>query len=367
MPTPRTILFAGGGTGGHIYPNLAIWQRLLELRPQAKAHFLVSNRAVDAQIMAKEALPYTALPALPLAMHPLKLLKFYKAFKASEAIVGQIIRDQQVLAIVTTGGFVSGPAAAAAVKANIPILMVNLDAIPGKANQWIARRATELYTAYPHHTLSQAAPIGLPLRRSAIGPKDQRQARRILGLDPDKPMLLVTGASLGAQSINLLMRDLAVMAPFRKALEGWQILHLTGKDGAPEAEAVYKEMKLDAHVQTFCNQMGCAWRGATLAISRCGAGSVAEVWANATPTIFLPYPHHRDQHQKFNAQPLVDAGAAMMYTDLIDPMANARQLCGPLTALMGNDAQRQRMVDIMQSDAPPDGAQTIADWLAKMI
>jgi UDP-N-acetylglucosamine--N-acetylmuramyl-(pentapeptide) pyrophosphoryl-undecaprenol N-acetylglucosamine transferase len=245
--------------------------------------------------------------------------------------------------------------------------------VPGKANQWIARRATEIYTAYPHPLFENATVVGLPLRRQAIGPADARQARiqlreaMGLALDPDKPLLLVTGASQGAQSINRMMMELAQLSPSRQRLAGWQVLHLAGEQDVAALKRVYADCGIEAHVVTFCHQMGLAWRSASVAISRCGAGSVAEVWANATPTIFLPYPFHKDQHQRLNAQMLVEAGAALMLTDLVEPLANARQISGPLLSLMGNEAQRQKMVEILQADRPVDGAQAVGAWLARLM
>ena len=381
MPNPpRTILFAGGGTGGHIYPNLAIYEQLRQLKAATNStatstdstspqlgHFLVSNREVDARIMSKEGIPFTALPARPVSAHPLKLAGFLKAFLSSQKRVAQLIKQLNVGAMVTTGGFVSAPAAAAASRLKIPIVMVNLDAVPGKANRWIAKRATELYTAYPHKLLENATVIGLPLRQNAIGPADKSVAIKALHMNPDKPMLLVTGASQGATSINEMMLELSRMASPKRALQDWQILHLAGKDDADAVRKGYQEAGLDAQVQVFCDQMGMAWRGATLAISRCGAGSVAEVWANSVPTFFLPYPFHKDEHQRLNAQMLADAGASQLMKDLVEPVANARQIAGPLLELMGNAARRQKMIELLEHDRPPQGAQTIASWLVKMV
>jgi UDP-N-acetylglucosamine--N-acetylmuramyl-(pentapeptide) pyrophosphoryl-undecaprenol N-acetylglucosamine transferase len=114
----------------------------------------------------------------------------------------------------------------------------------------------------------------------------------------------------------------------------------------------------------YLPRMDLAWAGAELAISRAGAGSVAEAWANATPTIFLPYPFHRDEHQRLNAQPLVELDAAVVYRDLVDPVGNAEQLAGPLTALLTNGKCRTTMRRTMRAHPMPDGAAAIAAWLA---
>ncbi len=104
-----------------------------------------------------------------------------------------------------------------------------------------------------------------------------------------------------------------------------------------------------------------------MAISRAGAGSVAEAWANAVPTVFLPYPYHRDQHQRHNAEPLSGTGAAIVVRDMIDARANAKEMSGLLLNLITNDAQREQMVRLMRREAPPDGAEVVAAWLTEQV
>ena len=159
------------------------------------------------------------------------------------------------------------------------------------------------------------------------------------------------------------MIELVAHAQPRKELRPWQVLHLSGNSDVDEVKRAYQQAEIPAQVETFCNAMGLAWGAASIAISRCGAGSVAEVWANAVPTIFLPYPYHKDQHQKLNAAPLAENGAAMIFTDVIEPEANARQLMGPLLSLMSNRQQRDRMIETMRNHKPADGADAIAQWL----
>ncbi len=362
----RTILFAGGGSGGHIYPNLAVLERLREADAQAVCHFLVSGRAVDQRIMQKENLQYTALPALPLIMRPKALWAFYQAYKQSEQIVLELIARTDAKAMVSTGGFVSGPAVSAAQKAGVPCAMLNLDAVPGRANKFTANKATEVFTSYPTDQLRRAQLIGMPLRRSVIGTMKVEKARWDLGLRPDLDTILVFAGSQGSTSINQMMMELCTRAQHRKALEGWQIIHLTGPDDQEKVQAAYDKAGVRGLAYAYCNKMGAVWAAATIAIGRAGAGSVAEAWANAVPTIFLPYPYHKDEHQKLNAQPLVSAGAAILQKDYIDPIENVNQLAGPLKALLGNKNQLEKMRQIMRDTKPDDGAQVVADWLSTM-
>lgn len=367
MASPkRTILFAGGGSGGHIYPNLAVLERLREADAGASAHFLVSNREVDRRIVVKENLPYTPLPALPLIMRPKALWAFYQAYKHSEQVVLNLICQTGATAMVSTGGFVSGPAVSAAQKAGVPCAMLNLDAVPGRANRFTAKKATEVFTTYTTDQLRRAQKIGMPLRRSVIGSMKVEKARWDLGLRPDLDTILVFAGSQGSTSINRMMMELCTRAQHRKALEGWQIIHLTGPDDQEAVQNAYNDAGVRGMAYAYCNKMGAVWSAATVAIGRAGAGSVAEAWANAVPTIFMPYPYHKDQHQKLNAQPLVSAGAAILQKDYVDPIENVNQIAGPLKALLGNQNQLEKMRKIMRDTHPPDGAQVVADWLSTM-
>lgn len=362
----RTILFAGGGTGGHIYPNLAVLERLQAAGAGERAHFLVSRRPLDAQLLNKEGIPCTGLSAAPLRGRPIGLLHFLLGFWQSRKMVRQIIRETNAVAMVATGGFVSGPAVAAARRAGLPVALVNLDAVPGRANRLLARRATKVFTVYPTPQLPRAQRIGLPLRQSVRLELPAGEARARLGLARETPTLLVTAGSQGATSVNRMMIALLEQPTARAALADWQVVHLTGDHEREAVTAAYEKAGVRARVEPFYYEMGVLWRAATLAVSRAGAGSVAEAWAHRVPTIFFPYPYHKDQHQRLNAKPLVDVTGAIMLPDRVEPQANAEALLEPLLMLMGDPARRQAMRTKL-SDAPPDGAETVATWLLEAI
>jgi len=368
MGLEPTIFFAGGGTGGHIFPGLAIAERVGERPVQCNCHFLVSTRSLDAQIMRQHGLPYTPLPVGPLPgrlWNPVAVAGFARAWFAGVNRVQKLIRQIRPAAVVATGGYVSGPAVAAAARAAVPVVMVNLDTPPGRANRWMARRAAKIFTAgagWPG-----AEPIGVPLRRSAVGPHDQGLARRALGLDRGRRVLLVTGGSQGANTLNQMMVHLVARPQVRAAFDRWQVLHLVGTHAVEPVRQAYEQAKIPARVQPFCDQMGLAWSAAAFAISRSGAGGVAEAHANATPTLFLPYPFHKDQHQKHNVRALVQIGGAQVHDDLVDPVANADRWADSLAALMGDPLRLKHMTQAMRRDPPNNGAATVADWLIRCL
>lgn len=370
MAEALSILFAGGGTGGHIYPNLAVWEQVRKQSGDAAAQFVVSNRELDARVMGdltagEDAGPvnWSPLSVRPLSMHPRHWPQFYAAWRSSVATARRLVREHQINAVVGTGGFVSGPAFAAAKKEGIRAAMVNLDAVPGKANRMLAGRVSKVFTVYESPALPGAERIGLPLPGRSIGPEDVDEARRTMGVDPISEVLLIVGGSSGAQSINRMMLSMIKLREVREALIGWQIVHLAGPNDAPALRHAYKEAGLAAMVEPYCQTMGAAWRAATIAVSRAGAGSVAEVWANRCPTIFMPYPFHKDQHQRLNAQPLVTRDAAVMVTDRVDAQTNARHVSGELLSLMVDSARRRAISDALKQTCPVNGADRIASWL----
>ena len=367
--TLPTILFAGGGTGGHIFPNVAICQRLKEMHVAFEAHFLVSDRPLDAEIMQREMLRFTPLPMHSLSMNPLRWSAFARTWFASKKRVRQRIAGRQVAALVATGGFVAGPAVVAAKRARVEVALVNLDAVPGKANRWMARHADGLFGVYGSRQMAGAVQVGLPLRRSAVWKADAGEARRVLGLDPEKETLLIVGGSQGARSLNRMMVELLKREPIAMTISSnrWQVLHIRGSGADENLQTGYDVCGICAKVVPFIESMGIAWGAASFAISRAGAGSVAEAWTNATPTIFLPYPMHADEHQRLNAQPMVDEGGAILLSDQIDPVANADQISDPLITWIEDTPQRNERTEQLRSTTPPDGAAVIAGWLADRV
>lgn len=366
-----TILFAGGGSGGHIFPNLAVIERLRELHHETgvsvRPHMVVSERPLDRQIAAGHGLALTALPARPWTMRPDRWPGWWLAWRASIKAVSTLIDRYNPQALVATGGFVSAPALAAAHKAGVPTALVSLDAVPGKANRAMRTKAQAVFSAYALDDWPDTEVIGYPIRKAAIGPEDASAAKRELGMDPGRPMLLICGGSQGAETVNRMVEPLLKLSPVAALLPQWQVLHLTGRHSEVDLKPVYAAAKIKAHVVEFLERMDLAWAGADLAISRAGAGSVAEAWANGTPTIFLPYPFHRDQHQQHNAQPLVDMDAAAVYRDLVDPVGNAEQLAGPLGAMLDNDGWRTAIRAKLRQQPMDDGAASLAEWVRQQL
>lgn len=361
MPfSSSSIIFAGGGSGGHISPGLAIAERLGEIDPACRAVFACSNRQVDQSMLSEARVEFETLPSSPFSLRPRALGRFAADFLRSRTAAGSLLRRRQAARVVAMGGFVAAPVVAAAVRSGIPVTLVNLDAPPGKANRWIARRCQHVVSAievkqpqgFAHRV------VGMPVRRCAVAPGSRQECRRRLALDEQRRTLLVTGASQGARTINELMVEL--VRRYHAGFEGWQVLHLCGSGDAGPLRAEYEHAGVPARVEPFVHGMGVAWGAADLAVSRAGASSVAEAWRNAVPTVFLPYPFHRDQHQANNARPMVDAGGAVIEPDHIQIGANLDGAGATILALLADAGRRGAMRGKLESRPAPDAAETIA-------
>jgi len=362
MASHGAILFAGGGTGGHIFPGLAVAEQIEAIAGDQSPpmHFVCSSRAIDAQVLGAHQRPFTPLPVDALPRKPWQLPGFFVRFRRSMKMVRRLVLDQRYSTIVAMGGFVSGPAIYAGNRSRARTVLVNLDAVAGKANRRLAPRSQIVCSVHDVAELGQGVQrIGYPLRAAALADQPKAEARQALGLDPNPPTLLVTGASQGAQSINDAMIELAR----RGRLSDWQVLHLAGAGNDQPVRQAYEQAGVRHVVLSFVGAMGQAWAAADLAISRAGAGSAAEVLANAVPTIFLPYPYHEDEHQKRNVEAMGQAGAAAVLHDQIDPATNADQLELLLADLHDNAERLELMRSRFKPLQTPNGAAQLAAML----
>ncbi len=360
------VVFAGGGTGGHIFPAVAVLEVLRERQPDIKAKFLCSPREIDARILRAQGAAFTPIPAMPLSVYPLQLARFAwnwgGAVRAARAELQHMKAECESVRVLATGGFVAAPVVQAARAEQVPVVLLNQDSPPGKANRWIARHASQVFTTaeVEREGWERIPPV---VRRAAIAPGSAAECRRQLGLDPDRPVLFITGASQGAQSVNEF-----VVAFVRKNAgflgdNGWQIIHQTGAEDNTTWREACAEAGIPAVIEQFFDAMGACWGAADVAVSRAGAGSVAEAWANRMPTVFLPYPYHRDQHQRHNAEPLARAGGALIETDRIDAGANLAGTGVRILELLNTPTKRAAMHEALAALGPVDGAARLATVL----
>ena len=363
-------ILAGGGTGGHLYPGLAVADELTRLRPDAKIVFACSDREIDRRIL--DALPYAVVPQpiQPLPRRPGDLLGFLRAWRASGRLARELVRDLKPAAVLGLGGFAAAPVVKRAARAGIRTAMLNPDAVPGKANAYLATRADAIFTqfeatgeAFAPSVRGKVRCVGCPIRSNFLT-AGRDEAIEHFGLDTGRKTLLVLGGSLGAESVNQAFALLA--GRMDDLAETWQVIHITGASKGNEHGGANQPSHTTIGIRTveYCDRMDLAYAAADVALCRAGASTVGEVSATGTPAAFLPYPWHKDQHQKLNAADLVHAGAAMVIEDVKAPAANAGALTEQFLPILRHPARLTDMTQAAHAAANPHAAQQVAEWLA---
>lgn len=380
MSARHWLVFAGGGTGGHLFPALAVVDALRRRDEPVDVSFFCTQRPMDREILSAERVEAFPLTVQPYPRRPWDWPGFWLKWRESVRRCTRAFRQRRPAAVVGAGGYASGPPVRVAMRLGIPTFLLNPDAIPGRANQHLARKKG-LSGAFVQWMVTRnhfppAVPVkvtGCPVRPAFArraqkprctdgGVKDEIERRETLagfGLQPARRTVLITGASQGARTINEAMMTLAPQV----AATGWQVLHLSGEADQERIRRVYSQAGVPGVVLPFTDRMADGMWASDLIVSRAGASSLAEILALGRPSILLPYPYHRDHHQRQNGAVLVEAGAAVMLEDLKDASANARQMGPVLLALMSDDARRAEMASAARQLGRPKAAQAVAEHL----
>jgi len=279
----KAFVFAGGGTGGHIYPSLAIIEELKAIDPLCSVHILCSGRAIDRQILEQEQIEFTPIPAMPVSTRPMGLIKFITSWGPSIRATREQIRayknENKDVVLVAMGGFVAAPAARGGHCERVPVCLVNLDAVPGKANVLIGKKAQVKISATPIagcESWERVPPIVRRLMNDGEQVMSAGDARVSFGLDAQTKTLLITGGSQGAASITGFVRTMVEQRP--EAFAGWQVIQQVGRlmsDTDLDAlRAIYQSAKINAWVERYIDGMGPALAAADLAMGRFDCSSL---------------------------------------------------------------------------------------------
>jgi UDP-N-acetylglucosamine--N-acetylmuramyl-(pentapeptide) pyrophosphoryl-undecaprenol N-acetylglucosamine transferase len=357
-------VLAGGGTGGHLFPGLAVADALRRREPDAAITFFTTCRLLDRELLGRTEYGQVEQPVRPLTLKPWRWPAFWWAWSRSLAAAEAFLREKQVCAVLGLGGYAAGPPVVAARGLGIRTAILNPDAIPGRANRYLARRVD--LVALQWDVSRRCFPAGANCRvlgcpiRAEFAAADRAASCRRFGLEAGRPTLLVTGASQGARSVNKTIQ--CVWPEFARGHPDWQLLHLTGQPDEQETRAAYAAARVPATVLAFTHEMPLALAAADVVVSRAGASTLAEIAALGKPAVLMPYPYHRDQHQRVNAQVLVDAGAAVLIDDQRSAAVNRGPLLAALERLAAADV-RQSMGAAAKGLGRVRAADELAAWL----
>lgn len=334
------ILCISGGSGGHLFPLIAVWRAVQTLQPDTDALFVCSDKPEDGEILKGEGIIFRTLPAIRRSWTmPLQLRR-----NAQESKL--ILDDFRPDVVFTKGGAVSIPLCVLAARRGIPFVLHESDAVWGRANRLLMKRATKICLGFPSPDSSSSSVLtGNPVRPE-IMTGNREEGLRITGLSGKKPVLLVIGGSQGATAINEAV--VALLDPLLKLAD---IVHITGK-GKKGAE------KRDGYVsmEFAGKQLPHLYAVSTVALSRAGAGTIAELAANAIPTIVVPLRGVAQDHQLQNAGVAARAGGCV----LLHQEDMKHELVENVESLITDSTTLEQMRTAQRLFHKPDAAERIA-------
>jgi UDP-N-acetylglucosamine--N-acetylmuramyl-(pentapeptide) pyrophosphoryl-undecaprenol N-acetylglucosamine transferase len=359
LKAPR-IIIAGGGTGGHIIPALAVARELVASH-NAEILFIGTARGMESRMVPAAGFELELIEVGPLNQVSLATrLRTLAQLPLSLLTCSRIIRDFRADAVFGVGGYASGPAMGAAILRRVPAMAFEPNAVPGMANRLVGRWVQAAAVNFPPAAkwFRNAEVTGIPVRQEFFGltapPADAA------------PHLLIFGGSQGARIFNTLMPPLA--PALLEAIPGLTILHQAGARHAESTRAAYEASGADParwRVEAFLDNMAERFQAAQLVMARSGASTVAELAAAGKPSLLIPFAAAADNHQRSNAEVMVRAGAAVMIEE--------RQLTQPeilsetLRTLLGDPARLHSMAEQARAQARPGAAERIADRLVQIV
>lgn len=362
--TPR-VLIAAGGTGGHVYPAIAIADALKTLRPDIDLLFVGTRDHMEWTTVPKAGYDIASVwisgfhrrPTLRNVLFPIKLLV---SGLQSLSILSRFRPD----VVVSCGGYAAGPIGWVAFRLGVPVVVQEQNSFPGVTNRMLGRKAARVYTAYPEAAAyfrgRDIRLLGNPVR-SRLAVADRSQAMASYGFDPNRKTLLVMGGSGGAQRINESM--VANLHALHQDLDLnilWQCGKRYHSDMMSAVDvALYPRLRLIPYIDS----MPEAYAAADLVVSRSGAGSIAELTVTGKPVVLVPSPHVAGDHQTHNARSVADAGAAVLLSDA----TLVRDLVPVVGRLMSDDTVLTSMAAASRSLARAHAARDIATDILSLI
>jgi UDP-N-acetylglucosamine--N-acetylmuramyl-(pentapeptide) pyrophosphoryl-undecaprenol N-acetylglucosamine transferase len=363
----RTVFFAGGGTGGHLMPALALADAMVELDRSVSPFFIGSRRGIEASVLPQRPWPFALLP-----LEPIRRRQWWRnaglplALARSVGEVRRLAARHRPALVVGTGGYVAGPAVWEVMRGGVPAVLQEQNAYPGLATRWLAARVRQIHLGFPEArallrpgTGTEILDSGNPIQPPPAVRPDRRSAKAGWGFDADRPVVLVVGGSQGASAVNGIVDDSLTGGMWPR---GVQLLWQVG--GANHARFAARDDGGNVRVQAFIDPIGDAYAAADLVVARAGAMTLAELCAWGLPAVLIPLPTSGAGHQLANAAALARAGAAVL---LEQSAAGPDALGATLAALLGDPAGLAEYSRNAAARARPEAARRIAAKALELI
>ncbi|MBT8141084.1 MAG: undecaprenyldiphospho-muramoylpentapeptide beta-N-acetylglucosaminyltransferase [Gammaproteobacteria bacterium] len=352
----QAIVIMAGGTGGHIFPAMAVAKQLMA--SGCPVYWIGTDNSMEAKLVPQHNVPMRFINIQALRGKGLmtKLLLPLRLLKAIVQAIG-ILRELKPAAVLGMGGFVTGPGGVAAWLLRKPLIIHEQNAVAGMTNRYLARLARHVYEAFPHSfdNKQKTETVGNPIRSEIVQLHAQE---KITDLNNRPLHLLVVGGSLGALFLNeTVPKALAMLFAQQKlTAENIEIRHQTGERTYQHARTAYAQEKVNADIIKFIDDMAAAYAWADVIICRAGALTVSEVAAAGVPSIFVPFPHAVDDHQRKNAEALAKQDAAIV---LVQKDLSPESLANSLYAMIQQPQRLQNMSQRAKAFAQLNAADVI--------
>ncbi len=356
------VVVTGGGTGGHIYPALAVAEALRRHDPGVDLHFIGGTTGPETDIVPKAGIPFLAVKSKKLRkLASVSSLGVLWALWQGYREASSFLRDYKPDVVISTGGYVAAATALAAARQKRPLITQACDAIPGRTNLWLAKYATHICVWFEdtksYFPAGKPVATGVPLREGIVCSVSQQAARAKLGLQEELLTLLVIGGSQGARRLNELIVGTLSHLP-----DGMQILHQAGArniEDVMKALAGREDTRIPYVARAYLDgeQVALAYRTADIVVCRCGISTLAEVTANGIAALMVPLPSAYADHQTANAREVVKAGGGRLLPEGSLP---PEELARSVSELMLNSDLRNRMSEAGRFLGRPEAANEIA-------
>jgi UDP-N-acetylglucosamine--N-acetylmuramyl-(pentapeptide) pyrophosphoryl-undecaprenol N-acetylglucosamine transferase len=361
------LMIAGGGTGGHLFPGVAIAEELRRRAPDAPVRFVGTERGIEARVLPDlgwelELISVSGLKTVGARGAIRGLLRLPRALWQARRTVKRWRPD----AVIGVGGYASGPVVLMARLLGVPTAICEQNSIPGLTNKLLGRIARAVFLSFEESRRffgpKKVVMSGNPVRRALVEQLSRAgEAAEGAAADAEGAAVhvLVSGGSQGAVAVNELASRALIAIGKAAPARSLAIVHQTGEKDLDATRARYAEAGVAAECHAFIRDMAAAYRRADLVIGRAGATTVAELAIAGKPALFIPYPFAADNHQELNAREMAEAGAALMFRQA---ELTAEQLAEALRPLLADPARRRAMGAAMKALARPGAAAAIVDW-----
>ncbi len=350
------VVFAGGGTGGHIFPGIAAAQSILRLRPESRIEFWGSGRALEVELLDREGMPAAGLPSSPLPRSVLSVPGFIVSLAHGYLRARRLLKAARTDVVVGLGGYSSYAPVAAASHLGIPVLLLEQNALPGVATRRLAKRSSALcvsWEAAAEH-LSERLPVivtGNPVRDSVVAAASSYRY-------DTSGALLILGGSTGAVGLNSVVLE----ALPEVDLQGRQVIHQAGAGDVDRVREAYANAGICAQVAPFIEDMAEVYAKAAVVVARAGGTTLAELALFGLPAFLVPYPHHKDRHQRANAEIFARVDAAQ----IIEQDEGVPLLARLLKEHLDAPVRLESMHAAMLSLGRPEAADLVGDMIIRL-